>query len=47
MCITANRRISEHGKEEEEAEEKIPLTERNSSKIKAAQITVRDYALKR
>src|SRR6266567_4774425 len=33
-------RISEHGKEEEEAEEKIPLTETNSSKIKAAQIKV-------
>ena len=33
-------RISKHGKEEEEAEEKIPLTERNSSKIKAAQIKV-------
>ncbi len=33
-------RISEYGKEEEEAEEKIPLTETNSSKIKAAQIKV-------
>ena len=33
-------RISEYGKEEEEAEENIPLTERNSSKIKAAHIKV-------
>ena len=37
-------RISKHGKEEEEAEEKIPLTERNSSKINAAPSSLRPDA---